>query len=361
MLGINTYQTIKEIAMKKIIYTLTLLSALWLVGCDKDEEKVILSSEAQVTTTISPSSVVLEKANDEKTALTVDWQTNHLNVQVAPTYNVVFSYNNKEKKISVTTSPKAFTVNELNNIVTELGMKAGETSDLTVSVEQQVSDQFSLPTQKQVVKITPYADLIKPTEWGVVGSATPKGWDGPDVPFWRVVGDDTHYVAYITLKDGEIKFRQNNSWEAPNINLGGGIGNLTEGGNNIVVTAGTYKILLNVSAKTYTIEKYTWGIVGDGANGWDADKGTDIPLTYDGATHSWKAQSVTLKDGQIKFRLNNKWETNYGADSDTEPEPSQSGDAKASGKNIKSSAGTYNITFSFDEKTQKGTYKIEKL
>lgn len=360
MLGINTYQTIKEIAMKKIIYTLTLLSALWLVGCDKDEEKVILSSEAQVTTTISPSSVVLEKANDEKTALTVDWQTNHLNVQVAPTYNVVFSYNNKEKKISVTTSPKAFTVNELNNIVTELGMKAGETSDLTVSVELQVSDQFSLPTQKQVVKITPYADLIKPTEWGVVGSATPKGWDGPDVPFWRVVGDDTHYVAYITLKDGEIKFRKNNKWEE-DFGDNGADGTLEKGGANISVSQGIYRVLWNTKDNTYKKELYTWGIVGDGANGWDADKGTDIPLTYDGETNSWKAQSVTLKDGQIKFRLNNKWETNYGADSDTEPEPSQSGDAKASGKNIKSSAGTYNITFSFDEKTQKGTYKIEKL
>lgn len=344
--------------MKKIIYTITLLSVL-LVGCDKDEEKTVLDPNAQVASTVSANSVILSKDNASAEALSVSWETKDVNLVLSQTLSVVFQFGNKIKEVSVTESPLKINTETLNNYLTgDLGLPSNKESEIDVFVKNSVSDKYALPTKIHKIKVTPYRDLILPTAWGVVGSATPNEWNGPDVPFWKLNGSETDYVAYLTLKDGEIKFRKDNKWD---MNLGGSNGTLTEGGSNIKVTAGTYKIVLNVEAKTYTIEKYTWGIVGDGANGWDENQDKDIKLAYDGTTDSWKAENVTLKDGQIKFRLNNTWAVNYGADASTEPAPEQSGTLAAGGKNIKSAAGKYNVTFSFDETTKKGTYKLEKL
>ncbi|WP_238251636.1 SusE domain-containing protein [Capnocytophaga cynodegmi] len=342
--------------MKKIIYLMSLLT-LTLVSCEKDE-KITYDGNAKVTTTLSAESVTLDKDKKEETALTVSWESTSLNVNVAkPIYEIVFTNGKKSAVETASKSPVVFTVAQLNKIMLGINVKTGEETEISVAVKRKLGLNQHVGFTEKKLKVIAYKDLISPTEWGVVGSATPNGWDGPDTPFWKLEGDDTQYVAYITLKDGDIKFRKNNKWD---VNLGGANGSLSDGGDNIKVTAGTYRILLNVEAKTYSIEEYSWGIVGDGANGWDADKGTDIQLFYDGGTNSWKAENVTLKDGQIKFRLNNKWDKNYGADSAVEPATEQSGKLSLGGKNIKSNSGTYNVTISLDEKNKTGTYKLEK-
>ena len=78
------------------------------------------------------------------------------------------------------------------------------------------------------------------------------------------------YVAYVALVDGEIKFRQDNKWD---VNMGdnGADGTLEAGGANIVVTQGNYKITFDASALKYTIDQFSWGIVGSAApSGWNA-------------------------------------------------------------------------------------------
>ena len=91
------------------------------------------------------------------------------------------------------------------------------------------------------------------TTIGIIGSASPNGWDS-DV--------DMTYVPYnaetkelgdweakdITLASGEIKFRANDDWA---INWGGDVNALTQGGNNISVDAGTYDIKLYAWANGY--------------------------------------------------------------------------------------------------------------
>ena len=165
---------------------------------------------------------------------------------------------------------------------------------------------------------------------------------------------DGNLVAYATLSAGEIKFRKNNDW---GVNLGGSNGTLSSGGSNIAVTAGTYKITINVSKNTYTIETYSWGIIGSGARGWGDND--DVAMTYEGSTNSWVVKNIAL-DGEIKFRLNHSWGTNFGADSTDNLATALEGDIKSGGNNIKVTAGTYNVSFSFDA-NNKGTYKIEKL
>lgn len=340
--------------MKNILKTAAICASLvLLVGCEKDEEKATMNANARVESNISASTLVLDKTQSNTTALTVSWETKDLGVQLAPVYTVEFENiaTGKIKPLSAERSPFTLTVKELNEYLVGLGLKTGVATDVRVLVRAALSDQRSLVATK-TLKVTPYFDEIKASEWGVVGSATPNGWNGPDIKMWN--STDGNLVAYATLSAGEIKFRKNNDW---GVNLGGSNGTLSSGGSNIAVTAGTYKITINVSKNTYTIETYSWGIIGSGARGWGDND--DVAMTYEGSTNSWVVKNIAL-DGEIKFRLNHSWGTNFGADSTDNPATALEGDIKSGGNNIKVPAGTYNVSFSFDA-NNKGTYKIEKL
>ena len=340
--------------MKNILKTAAICASLvWLVGCEKDEEKATMNANARVESNISASTLVLDKTKSNTTALTVSWETKDLGVQLAPVYTVEFENiaTGKIKPLSAERSPFTLTVKELNEYLVGLGLKTGVATDVRVLVRAALSDQRSLVATK-TLKVTPYFDEIKASEWGVVGSATPNGWNGPDIKMWN--STDGNLVAYATLSAGEIKFRKNNDW---GVNLGGSNGTLSSGGSNIAVTAGTYKITINVSKNTYAIETYSWGIIGSGARGWGDND--DVAMTYEGSTNSWVVKNIAL-DGEIKFRLNHSWGTNFGADSTDNPAAALEGDIKSGGNNIKVPAGTYNVSFSFDA-NNKGTYKIEKL
>ena len=312
-----------------------------------------MTANARVESNISASTLVLDKTQSNTTALTVSWETKDLGVQLAPVYTVEFENiaTGKIKPLSAERSPFTLTVKELNEYLVGLGLKTGVATDVRVLVRAALSDQRSLVATK-TLKVTPYFDEIKASEWGVVGSATPNGWNGPDIKMWN--STDGNLVAYATLSAGEIKFRKNNDW---GVNLGGSNGTLSSGGSNIAVTAGTYKITINVSKNTYSIETYSWGIIGSGARGWGDND--DVAMTYEGSTNSWVVKNIAL-DGEIKFRLNHSWGTNFGADSTDNPAAALEGDIKSGGNNIKVPAGTYNVSFSFDA-NNKGTYKIEKL
>jgi ELWxxDGT repeat protein len=89
--------------------------------------------------------------------------------------------------------------------------------------------------------------------WGVVGTATPNGWIGPDMPL-TYNANSNKWSAVVSLSDGEIKFRNNNNWS---VNYGGNgtDGTLVSGGeNNIAITAGRYLITLDFNTLNYSIK-----------------------------------------------------------------------------------------------------------
>jgi len=79
---------------------------------------------------------------------------------------------------------------------------------------------------------------------GLVGSATPNGWDSPDQKMDYDAQSGTWYIT-LDLVDGEFKFRKNDGWAW---NLGGTTDNLVADGNNIAVTAGNYTITLTITS-----------------------------------------------------------------------------------------------------------------
>lgn len=79
---------------------------------------------------------------------------------------------------------------------------------------------------------------------GLIGSATPNGWDTPDQKMDYDAQSGTWYIT-VDLIDGEIKFRLNDGWAW---NLGGSPEALTQGGDNLAVTAGNYTITLTINS-----------------------------------------------------------------------------------------------------------------
>ena len=94
------------------------------------------------------------------------------------------------------------------------------------------------------------------TVWGVVGDATLNGWgDAEDVKLMPdPCNDGVYIVKDVVLKDGYIKFRQDDAW---GVNLGdnGADGTTDAGGDNIAVSAGTYDMVLDTINGTYTLTK----------------------------------------------------------------------------------------------------------
>lgn len=95
--------------------------------------------------------------------------------------------------------------------------------------------------------------LIPITTIGIIGSASPNGWDSDVDMTYVPYNAETKELGYweakdITLASGEIKFRANDDWA---INWGGDINALTQGGDNISVEAGTYDIKLYAWANGY--------------------------------------------------------------------------------------------------------------
>ncbi|WP_340112026.1 SusF/SusE family outer membrane protein [Maribellus mangrovi] len=101
-------------------------------------------------------------------------------------------------------------------------------------------------------------DLSTPNEysfiancWGLIGDATPGGWDTDTDMTW----DEENKVFTVTLDltAASFKFRANNGWT---VNLGGDLDNLVQDGENIsVAEAGNYTITFDPWALKGTMTK----------------------------------------------------------------------------------------------------------
>jgi len=169
---------------------------------------------------------------------------------------------------------------------------------------------------------------------GIIGSATPGGWDA-DTDMTK--NEDGSFSVLIALTDGEAKFRENDDWA---VNWGGGAsfptGTATLNGDNIPVTAGIYIVTFNPTTGEYSFDAASIGIIGSATpGGWDAD--TDLEIA-DVANPAVVSATITLTDGEAKFRVNDDWAINWGA------ADFPSGTGVRNGDNIPVTAGTYVVT-----------------
>ena len=177
----------------------------------------------------------------------------------------------------------------------------------------------------------------------------------------------TRFYADIEAADAtEMKFRADAAWD---LNWGA---DCAQGGGNIAVAAGKYRVyfnpvtgLIEFNAKNFGttedtganggttpepepqpgIEENRWGVVGT-ITGWGGQ--ADLYMSEVGENlYVRKGVAVTEAD-QFKVRFNNGWDINYGAAGDVEPFAVTVGEEMtltAGGKNLSAPAGTYDIYF----------------
>ena len=113
----------------------------------------------------------------------------------------------------------------------------GESEDNIMMTQEAGFYQVDVDLSAKTYTLTPFTI-------GIIGSATPKGWDGdtnmtynPEERCWE--------LKNVELTDGEMKFRHTNDWK---LNWGGPLDALVHDGDNIAINeAGTYDIKLKVN------------------------------------------------------------------------------------------------------------------
>jgi hypothetical protein len=118
------------------------------------------------------------------------------------------------------------------------------------------SDNLNAPAPgfyRLVVDLPNLTYTLQPSNWGLIGSATPGGWDNdtnmtfnPSTGAWEITLD---------LVGGEAKFRENDGWDV-NFGDNGANASLELGGDNIAIPGGgnyTIKMYLGNQDYTYSI------------------------------------------------------------------------------------------------------------
>ncbi len=188
----------------------------------------------------------------------------------------------------------------------------------------------------------------------LVGDATAAGWNPNNnntAMFRDPANDDLfYYTGYFNA--GFVKFLEGAAW-APQYGSENGtdlIYRATEADPDPpaieITTAGYYSITVDLDSMTFSISSYdasgadtysTIGYIGTATpGGWDAD--TDMTQSSHNP-HLWYANDIALAEGEMKFRANDAWDVNWGADT------AISGQATVNGPNIPVEEGTYDIWF----------------
>ena len=245
--------------------------------------------------------------------------------------------------------------------VTLINNDGGDRSDINIYTAKRFY-HFTMDTNTGLLKHNYSFDQV-----GVVGELT--GWaDGADKVMEFNAAKRRFYVDVEGLK-GMFKFRLDGKWDK---NWGAsdfGV-EVSNGDGNLEAEEGNYRVYLylsnsgalayELSASMYGKEEPVggnvvepeepetpetpavkgWGLVGE-YNGWGEQP--DVILTSDGTY--LVAKSVALS-GQVKFRKDADWATNFGAPGEVEPvELTANAETElvANGKNFTIAEGTYDV------------------
>lgn len=176
----------------------------------------------------------------------------------------------------------------------------------------------------------------------------------------------TRFYADIEAPaDTEMKFRADASWD-----LNWGV-NCAQGGDNIPVAAGNYRVYFNPATGLIEFNASAYGKTEDTTQGGNTEPEPEGPVTEPdrwgvvGTITEWGTQAdlymsevaenlfvrmgVAVTDADaFKVRFNNGWDINYGAAGDAEPFAVTVGEELtlvSGGKNLSAPAGTYDIYF----------------
>ena len=238
------------------------VAAFTLSSCEKDGDKIVISSNSVADLTASTNTVNITPTSSSDQAVTYTWNKVDFGYDAAVVYTLQFAKQGTNfattQDINMGSSlSKSFTVKQLNDLYNSIdcSLPATQTAfPLDVRVKASVGDaaQPVISGLKSLVA-APYPDFVAPTDkWGLVGPAG-DGWPGATATD-RIMPYDCRVRAYVSrmeLNAGAFKFRRNQDWGT---NLGGTTGDYTKGiplslngADLTIATPGTYTVKLEVT------------------------------------------------------------------------------------------------------------------
>src|SRR5690606_13877734 len=342
-----------------IRYTVGLIiGALFLVRCAEDKVRPVLGDASTFTAPVLTNSatgtpVELLPENATSVFESFEWQRTDYGIQLSTNYvlqvDVDESFSNPRTLAETSSNKVDVTVEQFNNAMLALGLPGFEEANVNVRLRSTINGYGEEPLYSQVITRT--ATTYQNSECGtyctigIIGTATAGGWDtDTDMHLADPTKTDKFTWTVTTyLNAGELKFRAMDDWA---VNWGADTyptGTGTNNGPNIPIPdAGYYKLTLDDASGEYVITKLddtalgTVGVIGSGTpGGWDND--TDL-VQDPNDPHVWTG-TITLVEGEAKFRADDAWTKNWGTS--TYP----SGYATQDGPNIPVKAGTYAVWF----------------
>lgn len=171
---------------------------------------------------------------------------------------------------------------------------------------------------------------------GIWGPAvdSQNGYAGPDVDMITADGI-TYTLSGFYFSSGNAYFRQDDNgslvWGSTSFPTGTAVSS----GPSLFIPGNEWFVTFNRITGEYSFTYPSIGILGTALNGFTAPD-TDLNTT-DGFNYT--ILGLTLLDGEVKFRKDNQWTTNWGSLG------FPSGTGTQDGVNIPITAGTYNISF----------------
>jgi hypothetical protein len=225
---------------------------------DSDLTVMVPSEIPELLAPVAGSTFVLDKSKPDNQATTLVWDyAKYDGSQTVINYEVELAKAGTDFKVInvfVKTTERfvALTVAQLNQAALDSGLAPNVVSEAEIRVKS-IIGAGGIPQYSNVIKIkiTPFPAW---DDWGIIGSATPGGWDNDTDLAYDLATKKYSYNG--ALKAGEYKFRKDNKWD---VNYGDKTGDLTldtENDNNIkIATDGNYLITIDFKTLKYTVVK----------------------------------------------------------------------------------------------------------
>jgi hypothetical protein len=323
---------------KKLIYLILVGVAGLLFSCEKDEDKVYMSENPIPPTIVTMPDLTLRRTNASE-MLEFKGTPVDPGFQASTTYflEACASGNNFANVTGITSGIQdtsfKISVSDLNSLFLK-NFPADQASTVDFRIRAVlIADagtgvaSFTYNSEIKTTDVTPYGlprlDLI--------GSGTDQKIESAagDGIYTGIVKMDV--TKPFTLRDPDTGTEYGASGSALAVNGSG----ITAGEN------GWHQLDVDINALTYSLSPYLVGVVGE-FTGWGSNP--DHLMEYDQSKGYWYI-TMDLPAGPMKFRLNSKWDVNWGPGADTNL-PANGGTLSlpnSSGNIIISAAGNYTI------------------
>jgi starch-binding outer membrane protein SusE/F len=314
--------------MKKITFFLIAIVGIGLLfSCEEKENLVLdmsLATAPSITNPADATSVVLLEENADSMVV-FEWASANYNLTnlEATKYAVQVDlvgndFAAAKELINIDTNYYAVSVSELNSFLKGLGLEVDVPTNVEMRLFSYVNTSSDYTDQYSgfvTYEFTTYETAVAgyPSLW-VPGDY--QGWAPADAPKIYDFDGDGVYNGYIYFPEGgtfEFKFTSDPDWDHTNYGFASdGVLDTDAGAGNLTVPgAGGYKIEVDVNNLTWTATLENWGVIGEWLS-W----ASDVDLVWDIETQDL---SVTVdaipaaSDQRFKFRANDDWAINLGA------------------------------------------------